>query len=127
MGSEGRVPQPYFRAWRETPLRWKGLGRKPIPEEWNWIGPRVTPDSKRNKGATHPVNAMLAYGYAVLETQVQMAVIAAELDPTIGFMHAHGDKRSALVLDLMEPMRPVVDGVVLGLMRSNTFSPTDFM
>ena|SRR2546423_6253740 len=70
---------------------------------------------------------MLAYGYAVLESQVQMAVVAAGLDPTIGFMHAHGERRSALVLDLMEPMRPVVDAVVLGLARDHTFSPADFM
>ena len=109
------------------PLRWKGLGRKPIPEEWHQIGPRVAPNSKRNRDATHPINAMLNYGYAVLESQVQMTVVAAGLDPTIGFMHAPGERRSALVLDLMEPMRPVVDLVVLGLVRSNTFSPTDFV
>ena len=125
-GIEGRVAQAYFRAWRSTPLRWKGLGRKPIPEEWKWIGPRVTPNSKRNRGATHPVNSMLAYGYAVLESQVQMAVVAAGLDPTTGFMHAHGDRRSAFVLDLMEPMRPVVDATVLGLARDHTFSSADF-
>jgi CRISPR-associated protein Cas1 len=127
-GIEGRVAQAYFRAWRSTPLRWKGLGRKPIPAEWHYVGPRVTPNSKRNRGAAHPVAAMCNYGLAVLESQVRMAVVAAGLDPTIGFMHAHGDRRSALVLDLMEPMRPgVVDSVVLGLARSTTFSPADFV
>jgi CRISPR-associated endonuclease Cas1 len=126
-GIEGRVAQAYFTAWRSIPLRWEGLGRKPIPEEWHYVGPRVRPSSKRNRGATHPVSAMLNYGYAVLESQVQMAVIAAGLDPTIGFMHSHDDRRSALVLDLMEPIRPVVDGVVLGLARQHTFSPLDFM
>lgn len=126
-GIEGRVAQAYFKAWRSTPLRWKGVGRKPIPEEWHRIGSRVTPNSKRNRGAAHPIAAMCNYGYAVLEGQVQMAVIAAGLDPTIGFMHVHGDRRSALVLDLMEPMRPVVDGVVLELVRLHTFSPADFL
>jgi CRISPR-associated endonuclease Cas1 len=126
-GIEGRVAQAYFTAWRSIPLRWKELGRKPIPAEWHQIGPRVAPNSKRNRDATHPMNAMLSYGYAVLESQIQMAVIAAGLDPTIGFMHVDRDGRSALVLDLMEPMRPVVDSVVLGLARSNTFSPADFI
>jgi CRISPR-associated protein Cas1 len=126
-GIEGRTAQAYFTAWRAMPLRWKGLGRKPIPEEWHRIGPRVAPNSKSNHDATHPVNAMLNYGYAVLESQVQMAVVAAGLDPTIGFMHADGEGRSALVLDLMEPMRPMVDAVVLGLARSSTFSPADFV
>jgi CRISP-associated protein Cas1 len=126
-GIEGRVAQAYFTAWRSMPLRWKGLGRKPIPEEWHRIGPRVPPNSKRNRGATHPVNAMLNYGYAVLESQAQMAVIAAGLDPTIGFMHAQHPGRLALVLDLMEPMRPVVDRVVLGFFQSQAVSPTDFI
>jgi CRISPR-associated endonuclease Cas1 len=70
---------------------------------------------------------MLSYGYAVLEGQVQIAVVAAGLDPSIGFMHAHGARRSALVLDLMEPTRPVVDAAVLGLARANTFNPADFV
>jgi CRISPR-associated protein Cas1 len=104
-GIEGRVAQAYFTAWRSMRLRWKGLGRKPIPEEWHTIGPRVAPNSKSNRGATHPVNAMLNYGYAVLESQVQMATVAAGLDPTIGFMHSPGVGRSALVLDLMADQR----------------------
>lgn len=126
-GIEGRVAQAYFTAWRSMPLRWKGLGRKPIPEEWHRIGPRVAPNSKSNRNATHPINAMLSYGYAVLESQVQIAVVAAGLDPSIAYMHASGERRSALVLDLLEPMRPAADGVVLGLARSNTFSPADFV
>lgn len=126
-GIEGRVAQAYFTAWRSMPLRWKGLGRKPIPPEWRRVGPRVAPNRKSNKDATHPVNALCNYGLAVLESQVRTAVIAGGLDPTIGFMHADGAGRSALVLDLMEPLRPVVDRVVLGLARSNVFTPADFI
>jgi CRISP-associated protein Cas1 len=126
-GIEGRAANAYVTAWRSIPLRWKGLGRKPVPEEWHRIGPRVAPNTKHNRNATHPINAILNYGYAVLETQVQMAVISAGLDPTIGFMHADGDRRSALVLDLMEPMRPAVDAVVLGFAASNAFHPVDFV
>jgi CRISPR-associated endonuclease Cas1 len=126
-GIEGRVAQAYFTAWRSMPLRWKGLGRKPIPEDWHRIGPRVAPNRKSNKDATHPVNSMINYGLAILESQVQMAVVAAGADPTIGFMHVHGNGRSALVLDLMEPIRPAVDAAVLGLVRSQAFSPTDFI
>ncbi|MGH7087517.1 MAG: CRISPR-associated endonuclease Cas1 [Stellaceae bacterium] len=126
-GIEGRVAQAYFMAWRSIPLRWKGLGRKPIPDEWHRIGPRTPPNSKRNRGAVHPVNAMLNYGYAVLESQIRMAVVGAGLDPAIGLMHAPGIGRSPLVLDLMEPMRPVVDAVVLGLATSRSLSPADFI
>jgi CRISPR-associated endonuclease Cas1 len=126
-GIEGRAAQAYFTAWRSIPLRWNGLGRKPIPDEWPQIGPRVRPNSKRNRDATHPVNAMLNYGYAVLESRVRTAVVAIGLDPTIGFMHAAGEGRSALVLDLIEPMRPIVDRAVLGMTIAQAFYPADFM
>jgi CRISP-associated protein Cas1 len=126
-GIEGRVSQAYFTAWPSIPLRWKGTGRKPIPEDWHRIGSRAAPNSKRNRGASHPVNAMLNYGYAVLESQVQIVVVSAGLDPTIGYMHAQHVERSALVLDLMEPLRPVVDRVVLGIARPGALSPTDFI
>jgi CRISP-associated protein Cas1 len=126
-GIEGRVAQAYFTVWRSMPLRWKGLNRKPIPEEWLRIGPRTPPNSKRNRNATHPVNSALNYSLAVLESQVRIAVVSAGLDPTIGYMHAHHDGRSALVLDLMEPLRPVIDRQVIGLVQAQPLSPADFI
>jgi hypothetical protein len=96
-------------------------------DEWLRIGPRTPPNSKRNRNATHPVNAMLNYGLAVLERQVRLAVIVAGLDPAIGYTHAQHEKRSALVLDLMEPLRPLVDRLVIGLLQAQPLSPTDFI
>ncbi len=125
-GIEGRVAQAYFTAWRSLPLRWKGIARKPIPEDWHRIGSRVSPESETNRQATHPVNAMLNYGYAILESQIRMAVTAAGLDPTIGFMHAQHRGRAAFVLDLMEPLRPAIDETVLHFVGTQTFSPADF-
>jgi CRISPR-associated endonuclease Cas1 len=124
-GIEGRVALAYFTAWRSMPLLWKGLNRRPIPEEWHRIGPRVPPNTKRNRNAMHPLNAMLNYGLAVLESQVRMAVVAAGLDPTIGYFHGRYGGKQTLVLDLMEPMRPLVDRAVLGFSQAHTFSPGD--
>ena len=83
--------------------------------------------SGRNRHATHPVNAMLNYAYAVLESQVRIAAVAQGLDPTIGYLHARRPGRVALVYDLMEPLRPQADRLVSDLVRSHTFSPTDFI
>jgi CRISPR-associated endonuclease Cas1 len=124
-GIEGRVALAYFTAWRSMPLLWKGLNRRHIPEEWQRIGPRVPPNSKRNRNATHPLNAMLNYGLAVLESQVRMAVVAAGLDPTIGYFHGRYGGKQTLVLDLMEPMRPLVDRAVLEFAKAHTFSAGD--
>jgi len=122
-GVEGRVAQAYFRSWRPLKLKWSA--RKPIPDEWRQIGPRVSPKSGTNRDATHPVNAMLNYGYAVLESQIRLCVTAAGLDPYLGYFHTRWRERQALVLDLMEPARPVVDRVLLGFVQSHTLSAGD--
>lgn len=83
--------------------------------------------SGRNRHATHPVNAMLNYAYAVLESQVRIATVSGGLDPTIGYLHTCRPGRAALVYDLMEPLRSQVDRLVLDFLRSHTFSPSDFI
>jgi CRISPR-associated endonuclease Cas1 len=128
LGLEGRAALAYFNAWQSLPLLWKGLIRHPIPRDWHNFGQRYT--YARNKGGTrnasHPVNAILNYAYAVLESQVRIQVVAAGFDPTIGFLHSGRRGRSDFVLDLMEPMRPVVDRGVLEFVQTNTFHPADF-
>ena len=125
-GVEGRVGFAYFSAWRSFPLRWKGIKRNPIPEDWKRIGQRQSYRSGSNQRAIHPVNAMLNYSYGVLESQVRMEIVAAGLDPTIGYLHSCQPGRPALVFDLMEPLRPVVDREILTFVRNETFEPADF-
>jgi CRISPR-associated endonuclease Cas1 len=124
---EARAALAYFRAWQSLPLRWKGAGRKPIPPEWQRIGLRQSMLGKTNEHATHPINAMLNYAYAVLESQVRIAAIAAGFDPTIGYLHATYRERVALAYDLMEPLRPVVDRAVLTFMQTHTLAASDFV
>jgi CRISPR-associated endonuclease Cas1 len=83
--------------------------------------------SGRNRHASHPVNAMLNYAYTVLESQVRIATVSQGLDPTIGYLHVCRPRRVALVYDLMEPLRPQVDRLVLDFVRSHTFTPIDFV
>lgn len=117
----------YFRYWYTLSLRWKGLGRKPIPPEWLRIGSRIG-TGKSNQFALHPVNAILNYVYGVLEHQVRAQVLAAGLDPTIGYMHSNFEEgRPTLVFDLMEPVRPIMDRKILKFILERTFSPADFI
>jgi hypothetical protein len=55
-----------------------------------------------------------------------MQIIADGYDPTIGFLHTYGVDRPALVFDLMEPQRPIVDRKVLEFVQAQTFHPADF-
>ena len=129
-GVEGRAAIAYFAAWHSFPLRWKGTGRHAIPDDWRRIGRRLSMRSDgrthRNRNATHPVNAMLNYAYGVLENNVRTQVVAAGLDPTIGYFHGNYRDKHALVYDLMEPLRPLVDRGVLEFVQRHVFEPGDF-
>jgi CRISPR-associated endonuclease Cas1 len=70
---------------------------------------------------------MLNYAYGVLESQVRIATVTAGLDPRIGYLHACRPGRVALVYDLMEPLRPQVDRLVLDFVQGRTFAPRDFV
>ena len=124
---EGIAAAAYFRYWYTLSLKWRGLGRKPIPQEWERIGTRIGGTRKSNQYAVHPVNAILTYVYGVLENQVRSHILAAGVDPTIGFMHSNASDRTSLVFDLMEPVRPVMDQKILEFVLGRTFSPDDFI
>ncbi len=62
-------------------------------------------------------NALLNYGYAVIRASVARAVIAAGLHPTIGIHHANRGNAFALADDLVEPFRPLVDALVIGMVQ----------
>ncbi len=124
---EAKAAYVYFSCWRMLKMRWKGTGRKPIPPEWHSMGLRQSMYGSGNRNATHPLNAMLNYAYAVLESQVRISLVSQGLDPTIGYLHACRPGRAALVYDLMEPLRPQVEHSMLAFVHSHTFAPSDFV
>lgn len=129
LGIEGRAAAAYFRAWEGVPLRWNATSRRPIPDDWRAIGSRASVRSGKAKNvrASHPLNAMLNYAYAVLQSQLQIESVSAGYDPTLGIMHNGYKGSPALVFDLMEPRRPKVDAAVLGFAMAETFSGADFL
>jgi CRISP-associated protein Cas1 len=118
----------YFRAWREVPLQWKALNQRPIPENWRPIGSRTSLFKLAgNRNAAHPVNAILNYAYAMLESHVRIKGVAEGYDPTLGIMHESREGSSAFVFDLMEPERPKVDRSILEFVKSHKFHAADFV
>jgi CRISPR-associated protein Cas1 len=125
---EARSAVAYFRAWHTTSLLWRVSSRHPIPDEWRTVGPRYSRVySYGSRHAAHPVNAILNYAYAVLQSRVQIELVAEGYDPTLGIMHADRDDASAFVLDMMEPERPKVDRAVLAFLKSAKLHPADFV
>jgi CRISPR-associated protein Cas1 len=132
LGIEGAIANEYFRAWSGIQLKWKALKQRAIPDDWHVYTSRSSLRERLrvNRGATHPVNAMLNYAYGVLISQTQVQLIAEGYDPTIGIMHDRENDRGnypAFALDRMEPMRPVVDRAILSLVATTTFTGSDFL
>ncbi len=125
---EANCAASYFRSWGGIPIKWRGTSRRPIPENWNSIGQRSSPyHLAGNRNAAHPVNAILNYTYAALESKIRIKAISEGFDPTIGIMHEGNDRSSKFIFDLMEPERPKVDRAVLDFVKGHVFDPADFV
>ena len=124
---EANCAAAYFRSWQGIPIKWRGTSRRPIPDNWYAIGQRSSPyHLAGNRNAAHPVNAILNYAYAVLESEIRIKAIAEGYDPTIGVMHEGSDGSSKFIFDLMEPERPKVDRAVFDFVKTHVFDPADF-
>lgn len=64
------------------------------------------------------INALLNYGYTVLRSATSRAIVAAGLHPTLGLHHRNAFNACALADDLMEPLRPIIDATVKGLVAN---------
>jgi len=90
-------------------------------------GPDWAFNGRNRRPPRDPINAMLSYGYAILEGHVTSALHRVGLDPYVGFMHTPFPGRRSLVMDLMEEFRPViVDSAVLGIVGNRMLKPDDF-
>lgn len=114
-GLEGSAAVGYFR----------GLARL--------IGPSVPESLHYSTRSRRPpvdrFNAVLSFGYGLLHTAVTRAVLAAGLEPSLGFFHTPRSAAHPLVLDLMELFRvPLWDMVLLGSLNRGQWDPeADFV
>jgi CRISPR-associated protein Cas1 len=65
-----------------------------------------------NRYASDVVNALLNYGYSLLAAEIAKFVNGFGLDPYYGFMHKTHNSFQALVYDLIEPFRWLVEYAV---------------
>jgi CRISPR-associated protein Cas1 len=68
-------------------------------------------------------NSLLNYGYAILRAATARAVCGAGLTPALGIHHHNRKNAFALVDDLMEPYRPLVDKIVKEIMNKDGEAP----
>jgi hypothetical protein len=106
---------------------------KLLPAHWNTFGGRAGTVTRANgyaessnRNAVDFVNACLNYAYKICETEAMYACHATGLHPALGLSHGavHEDS-PAMALDIMEPLRPVADRVVLSYLDHGNGIPLD--
>ena len=77
---------------------------------------------------TDPANALLSFLYTLLAHDCTAALLAAGLDPQLGFLHRDRPGRPSLALDLMEELRPLIaDRHAIALFNRRQLTPKDFI
>ncbi|MEM3455291.1 MAG: CRISPR-associated endonuclease Cas1 [archaeon] len=109
MGVEGEATETYFAALRKV-----------IPFEFGFV-------RRERHPPRDPINSLLGYGYTILASRVEYAVLRAGLNPYEGIIHSSYDNRTALCFDLIEEFRQViVDRVILTMIVQHQISVEDF-
>jgi CRISPR-associated protein Cas1 len=110
----------YWDAWKGFPIHFPAKDLRRTPDHWRVFESRHSPISGRARLASNPLNAMLNYCYSLLEAEARLAAAALGLDPGLGFLHFDTEARDSLACDLMEPVRPHVDALVLDWIQRET-------
>ncbi|HCB14069.1 MAG TPA: CRISPR-associated endonuclease Cas1 [Gammaproteobacteria bacterium] len=88
-------------------------------------GSPFTFPGRRKRPPTDPINALLSLGYTLLLGELRSGLQGYGLDAFAGVFHASDGGQPSCALDLMEPLRPLDDRLVLRL-AWHRFVPADF-
>jgi len=124
---EAAAAATYWSAWAGVSVRFARKDERRVPDEWRTFASRTSPLTSSPRNAANPANAMLNYLYALLEAEARIAALTIGLDPGMGVYHADLRARDSLACDLMEAIRPEVDGWFLELMETRVFGVRDFV
>ena len=94
--------------------------------EFNFTG-RKNKTNSRNYNASDEINALLNYGYAILESVIRKSINAIGLDYSIGFLHEINPSRTPLVYDVQELFRWLIDVSVIQLLEERKIKKSDFI
>ena len=75
---------------------------------------------------TDPVNAMLSFGYSMLFNNLFSMARLHRLHPYVGFLHADKPQHPALISDLIEEFRTLIDGLVVGIINKRLIGLHEF-
>jgi CRISPR-associated endonuclease Cas1 len=126
MVAEAQAAASYWNGWRAVQIRFARRDQARIPEHWKSFETRRSPISGSSRLSGTPINSMLNYLYGILETEVRLAILTIGLDPGMALLHSDLKSRDSFVFDVIEPLRPLMDGYLLELLSKRLFQISDF-
>lgn len=117
----------YWQTLAGLPVKFDTRWRESVPAHWHTAGARTSPPSgyKSSRKAATPFHALVNYAYAILETGATITLQAHGFDPGMGILHTDKRYRGSLAHDIMEPVRPIADGLVIRLAASQLLARGD--
>jgi CRISPR-associated protein Cas1 len=106
IGTEGNLAKSWFALLAEI-----------LPDSWKFSG-------RNRRPPQDPVNALLSLTYTMALTDIRQVLLEEGLDTSFGFLHQPEAGREALVLDVLEIFRSVLDVFVLDSL--SLFQPEHF-
>ena len=128
---EAKAANIYFATWAASVCCTVAeQERARVPDHWTVFAARgslLHRGGRSPRAASDPINALLNYGYTLLEGEATLAARAIGLDPGLGVLHTDKPNRDSFSLDLIEPLRPRVEDHVVNLLQVRRFKATDFV
>ncbi len=109
MGYEGSISRHYFMAINKI-----------LPDNFVF-------EKRSRRPAMDYFNAALNYLYGMTYSIVESGVFAKGLDPFIGVLHTDFYSKPTLVYDLIEPIRPLIDRILIELILDNKLAEVHFI
>lgn len=97
LGLEGNISKRYFKAFQCF-----------LPEQFRF-------NKRTRRPAQDYFNSALNYLYGMTYSIVESGIFAKGLDPFIGYLHTDNYLKTSLVFDLIEPVRPLIDRMLIDI------------
>jgi CRISPR-associated protein Cas1 len=108
MGLEGNIRKAYY------------VGFELVINDFSMNGRSMRPP-------LNEVNALISFGNMMCYSQCLRAIHQTQLNPVISFLHAPGERRFSLSLDLAEVFKPIlVDRVIFKVLNKKMIQSNDF-
>jgi CRISPR-associated endonuclease Cas1 len=124
--AEARAAAGYWSALANQPVRFAKRDQRHLPPEWSRLGQRTSPLTGSPRAAVVPGQAMLNYVLGVAEGEACHALRVCGLDVGIGIVHRDVKARASMAADVLEPIRPQVEGYLVELLDQRTLRASDF-